>query len=279
MIHSLTRDDIEPLLPKRPSYSHKGINGHALLCIGSDKYIGAAVLCAKAALRCGCGKTTVVTTMDARTTLLNIPEIITVSTNTTSWNTSACKIAVLLLAKKQAVAIGSGMGDGDISLLLEAALVSKIPLVIDADGLNHIAKHPQMLNLLHDRVVLTPHIGEMARLCGLNTSEIMENQAEVAKKYAKLWNCVLLLKSSHSYISDGERIVENTTGNAGLAKGGSGDVLCGIVTAMLCQGLAPFEAACAGAYLLGASADEAVKMLDNRLLVASDLFDVINTVL
>ena len=163
--------------------------------------------------------------------------------------------------------------------MLESAgteICGKRAVVIDADGLNALSRIENIANMLHDKAVLTPHIGEMARLTGLSTAYIKENQAEVAAKYAKQWGCTVLLKSYRSVIAchDG-RIALNTNGNSGLAKGGSGDVLSGITLAMLSQGLDTFGAACAGAYTLGASAEEAMALLKERMLMARDVTDAV----
>ena len=166
--------------------------------------------------------------------------------------------------------------DNGVENTVRLALAAKKPIVIDADGLNALSRIENIANMLHDKAVLTPHIGEMARLTGLSTVYIKENQAEVAATYAKRWGCTVLLKSYRSVIAchDG-RIALNTNGNSGLAKGGSGDVLSGITLAMLSQGLEPFGAACAGAYTLGASADQAMALLKERMLMARDVTDAV----
>lgn len=275
MIHIQTYREIKALLPERPADSHKGMNGHSLLFVGSNDYIGAAVLCAKAALRGGSGKTTVVTPEPVRAAFYSIPEVMSVSIGAQDWNEAASRDAARYIEGNKAIAIGCGVGRGDISPLIKAALESKLPLVIDADGLNQLAVHPELWPLLHPRVVLTPHLGEMARLMNTDIKRLQADNADIARSFSKKWGCVVLLKSAVSYISDGDRLVANHTGSSALSKGGSGDVLCGLVTALLAQGLEPFDAARAGAYILGTSADMAMELLEKRMLNASDLLDAI----
>ncbi|MDO4564560.1 MAG: NAD(P)H-hydrate dehydratase [Clostridia bacterium] len=271
----LTDELIRKFLPERPRDSHKGMNGHCLLCVGSDTYIGAALLCAKAALRAGSGLITVATTAEARRAFSAVPEAITVSVGSDGWNEAACAVAISNMSGKQAIAIGSGIGTGEIAPLLKAALISGTPLVIDADGLNRLAENRELFSLLHPKVVLTPHIREMARLTGMDADKIKGEPVQTALRFAREWNCIVLLKDAQSYISDGKEVFVNTTGNSGLAKGGSGDVLCGITAALAAQGLSPLQAACTGSYLLGISADRAMELLKTRILLASDVIEAI----
>ena len=179
------------------------------------------------------------------------------------------------------IAIGPGMGraaetDGVLRLVLSAGK----PVVVDADGLFALARSIEARAALHDKVVLTPHFGEMARLLGISIPEVRENQEALALRSAAQWGCTVLLKGARSVVAapDG-RFAWNETGNPGLAKGGSGDVLSGIALAMLGQKLAPFDAACAASYLLGASADTALDLLRERMLMARDVTEMIELTL
>ena len=156
--------DIAALLPPRPFDSHKGKNGHALLCVGSATYPGAALLSSRAALRGGAGLLSVCTPDPVRPFFAALPEAITVPTGTDDWCQAAAKTAVSAMAGKQAIGIGSGAGKGDILPVIEAALKTGTKLVLDADALNQMAQDRTILGLLHENVVLTPHAGEMARL-------------------------------------------------------------------------------------------------------------------
>ena len=153
-------------------------------------------------------------------------------------------------------------------------------MVVYADGLFALARNTEARAALHGKVVLTPHFGEMARLLGISIPEVRENQKAFALRSAAQWGCTVLLKGARSVVAapDG-RFAWNETGNPGLAKGGSGDVLSGIALAMLGQKLAPFDAACAASYLLGASADAALDLLRERMLMARDVTEMIELTL
>ena len=271
----LEREDVQALLPKREQNSHKGTYGRALLCAGSEQYAGAALLCAKSALRAGSGLLHAAVPRGIRQAFAACPDAICHPVgDSDEWEQSAAMGAIELLSSVDAAAIGPGMGKGSgIPALLRAALESKKSLVIDADGLNMLAANPELLHLLHENVVLTPHPAEMGRLIRKQPKEIAENPVEAARQAAQDWGCTVLLKGATSIIAQGGRLCLNTTGNPGLAKGGSGDVLTGIILALLAQGLHSFDAACAGAYLLGSSADLAYVMLGMRMLTPSDIVE------
>jgi NAD(P)H-hydrate epimerase len=271
-----TREDTAQLLLKRAMDSHKGNNGRALLCVGSGAFTGAALLSTAACLRAGAGLTSAAVVGAVKPAFTALPESMAVAVNRgADWDETACKNAIAQLSQKNAVCIGCGVGSGDILPLITAALETKTAMVLDADALNQMAQTPELLTHLHERVVLTPHPAEMARLTGESVASILADPIETARKYAKKWNCVVLLKGATTCISDGEQVRLNITGNAGLAKGGSGDVLAGLITGLLAQGLAPFDAAACGAYLLGASADTALELLKERMLLSRDVIGAI----
>lgn len=273
----LEESDVCALLPERPSDSHKGKNGHALLCAGSGQYAGAALLAAKSALRSGCGLLYAAVPRGIRAVFAGCPGAICHPVGySEEWQDAAAQEAIALLPKVQAAAIGPGMGaGGGISILLEAALNTGKPLIIDADGLNALAANPKLMRLLHKNVLLTPHPGEMGRLTNKSVPEILDDPVRVARQAAEAWGCVVLLKGATSVIAQGDRVCLNATGNPGLAKGGSGDVLTGILLALFAQGLAHFEAASAGAYLLGCAAEKAYALLGTRMLLPTDVIDAL----
>lgn len=266
-----TEEEVQALLPPRPLNSHKGKNGHALLCVGSKTYLGAALLSAKAALRAGCGILSVAIPTPVRSAFRAVPEAITIPIGANGWTAKGMEIASAALEGKTAVGIGCGIGDAEIAPLLEAALRTGKPLVIDADGLNCLSRHRELFSLLHSNVVLTPHPGEMAKLKGCTVDEIVRDPFSATSGFP----CTILLKGATMLVTDGNRTAFCIGGNTGLAKGGSGDVLTGMITALLGQGLCAFDAARAGAFLLGASAVKAYELLGTRMLVASDLMDVL----
>ena len=263
--------DVAALLPKRPMDSHKGKNGHALLCVGSFAYPGAALLSAKAALRGGAGLVTVCTPDPVRPFFSAVPEAITRPTGTDDWCDAAAKTAIAAMPNKQAIGIGSGGGKGNLLPVIEAALRSGTKLVLDADALNQTAADRTLLGLLHENVVITPHAGEMARLLQTSVSDVLSDPLGAAGAFP----CTTLLKGAVTLIHSKGRIAFSAFGNPGLAKGGSGDVLTGLITAQLAQGLSPFDAARVGAYLLGTSADRAMKLLGERALLAGDVIDMV----
>lgn len=277
---TLTRDEIRPLLPPRKRESQKGDNGRGLLCVGSARYTGAALLCAGAALRVGCGVLEAAVPGAVKPAFAALPEVCATAVNDGGdWDAEGLARAAERLEGKRAVGIGSGMGEAENPNLLVAALETGLPLVIDADGLNLLARNRTVFDALHPSVVLTPHAGEMARLLAIPMERVLEYPAEMAFASARAWRCNVLLKGADTYLSDGAQICRNVTGNPGLAKGGSGDVLTGLITGLLCQGLSPFDAACAGAYLLGVSADVALELLGNRMLIARDVIDAVRLTL
>ncbi|MBR6039436.1 MAG: NAD(P)H-hydrate dehydratase [Clostridia bacterium] len=263
--------DIAALLPPRPFDSHKGKNGHALLCVGSRTYPGAALLSSRAALRGGAGLLTVCTPDPVRPFFAALPEAITVPTGTDDWCEAAAKTAKAAMIGKQAIGIGSGAGKGDILPVIEAALKTGTKLVLDADALNQMAQDRTILGLLHENVVLTPHAGEMARLLQATADDVLADPLGAVKTFP----CTTLLKGATTLVHADGKTAFTTFGNPGLAKCGSGDVLTGLITALLAQGLKPFDAARAGAYLLGTSADRAMKLLGERALLASDVIDMV----
>ena len=272
----IEQSDIQKLLPARPNNSNKGSNGRALLCAGSERYTGAALLCTGAALRAGAGLTTAAIPGALKPAFAALPEAMAIPVNDRKdWDETACRAAIALLPKQSAVGVGPGVGEGTILPLVEALLQSGIPAVLDADALNQMSRSPALLKQLHPNVVLTPHPVEMARLCGKSVEAILADPIETARRYAKEWNCVVLLKGTTTCISNGSTVRLNTSGNPGLAKGGSGDVLTGILTALLAQGLSAFDAASAGAFLLGASANTAMELLKERMLLARDVIDAV----
>jgi len=271
-----TREDVARLLPKRPIDSHKGKNGRALLCVGSGAYTGAALLSTAACMRAGAGLTTAAVPGAVKSAFATLPEAMAAAVNSRAdWDDVACTNAIALLPQKNAVCVGCGVGEGSILPLIEAVLAAKTPAVLDADALNQLAKAPELLKRLHEDVILTPHAAEMARLSGESIATILADPIGIAQSYASKWNCVVLLKGATTCISNGRETRLSTTGNAGLAKGGSGDVLAGLITGLLAQGLSPLDAASCGAYLLGASADVALDLLRERMLLARDIIGAV----
>ncbi len=267
-------EDAKRLLPPRKRTAHKGDSGKALLCVGSSKYVGAALLSARACLAAGCGILYVACPDVVREALWRLLEAIGIPVGT-DWNEDSCRTAIRAIEGMRALGLGCGVGNGDISPLLEAALKAKLPMVLDADGLNCLSHHSELFDLLHEKVVLTPHPGEMGRLTGLPVDQVTDDPISIAREYAHRWGCTVLLKGAATVVSDGNRTRIVAEGNAGLGKGGSGDVLTGIVTGLLSQGVEPFTAACVGSFLLGTSADRAFDLLKERMLRATNVIEAL----
>lgn len=266
--------DAKRLLPPRKRTAHKGDSGKALLCVGSSQYVGAALLSARACLAAGCGILFVACPNEVRSALHRLPEAIGVPVGM-DWNAKTCEAAIRALQGMKAVGLGCGIGKGDVSSLIEQVLRTKLPLVLDADGLNCLSKNRDLFPLLHERVVLTPHPGEMGRLTGLTPEEVLDDPVKLASRYAGQWGCTVLLKGAATVVSDNRRACIVSEGNAGLGKGGSGDALTGIITGLLAQGIEPYDAACLGSYLLGTSADRAFARLRERMLRATHVIEAL----
>ncbi|MEA4970914.1 MAG: NAD(P)H-hydrate dehydratase [Candidatus Pelethousia sp.] len=278
----LTRADIAALLGRRRRDCNKGDNGKGLLLAGSEGFYGAAVMAAASCLRAGVGTLKVLCPGGALEAFYALPEAMVYPVGP---NWAAADMAQIRerLAEADCLAIGPGLGrEGCLPQIVRLALSTGKPAVVDADGLNALSRFDddEKAALLHENTILTPHPGEMARLTGLSIDEVKADVASIAAQYARRWGCTVLLKGARTAISgpDG-RLKWNETGNAGLAKGGSGDVLTGIILALLGQKLPPYGAACAGSYLLGASAEEALSLLQERVLMARDVIDALEQTL
>jgi ADP-dependent NAD(P)H-hydrate dehydratase len=265
-----------PTLTPRPADAHKGHFGLALSVGGSRGMSGAAALAGMAALRGGAGLVRLAVPDVCLDTVAAIePSYMTVALPSDPAGRialSARQKIVELSAPATVVACGPGMGR---SLGLDA-LVSWLyvnlskPMVIDADGLNALAARREILSRPAGPRVLTPHPAEFARLLGIDRVPPEERKAAAAELAARC-GIVVVLKSHETYIADSEKRAINTTGNPGMATGGSGDVLTGLIAALACQGLSPFDAARLGVYLHGLAGDLAADGLGQESLIASDL--------
>lgn len=236
---------IQKLFKKRLPDSHKGNHGHALIIAGNKSKMGAAIICAKACLRAGAGLITINIPKKERVSIFTaIPEaMIEFRENKNDWN------------NYNSFAIGPGIGtDKAAENLLKSLLENiKSPILFDADALNIIAKNQEKLLMLPQKSILTPHVKEFERLFGNHDSE--SERRKTAETKAKELQLTIVLKGHKTFITDGEKSFENTTGNPGLAKGGSGDALTGIIAAFLAQGYEPLNAALLGVYIHGLAAD------------------------
>ena len=260
----------------RPPQSHKGTFGRVLIAAGSARYRGAAALCCEGALRAGAGIVTLASVEPVLAlTLARTPECtLQPCTPDEAAGISAQNLPALLetLAACTALVLGPGLGSAAEAIgagLLEAA---RCPVVLDADGLNAAASGAFPLKTGGGPLILTPHPGEMARLCGLTPAQVNADRPALAARMAREWGCILVLKGHATLVAapDGALWV-NTTGNPGLARGGSGDVLAGMIGGLCAAGLPPLEAAKCGVWLHGAAADRAAARLGQWGMLPSDL--------
>jgi NAD(P)H-hydrate epimerase len=266
-------------LAPRAADANKGSYGRVLVVAGSRGMSGAAILCAGAALRGGAGLVR-----------LAVPDgiLFIVSTANPCYTTapltqdeygrlSAAALPDLLelVRSSTVVVIGPGLGQGvDVSRMLVILLErTAVPIVLDADALNGLVHHLDRLGGKVGPRVLTPHPGEFARLLGCDIATVQADRQGLARRFAADHGVVLVLKGRGTVVTDGHRLYVNTTGNPGMATGGTGDVLAGLIGALLAQGLEPFAAAQLGVYLHGLAGDLACAALGEVSLVATDLLD------
>ncbi len=264
-------------LPTRPQESHKGTFGRVLCVCGSVGMCGAAYLAAKAAYRVGAGLVRVLTVEENRPILQTLlPEAIV-----TVYNANEPDLAVVEEAAAWAdvLVIGCGLGVSCASRAVLSHLLrySEKPKVLDADALNLLAKNPSLMKYTRG-AILTPHPMEMSRLFGRSVEEILENSESVAHEFAQKYGAVLVLKRHRTLTADGQgTIYRNTTGNSGMATGGSGDVLAGVIGGLWAQmrngELPTAEIAALGVLLHGMSGDLAAHELGEHSVMAGDLID------
>ena len=250
-----------PRLPKRRADAHKGDYGRVLVVAGSRGFSGAATLCGTGALRGGAGLVTVACPRDIQDT---------VAVGNPCFMTFALTASVADLPKADVVAVGPGLGHDSADFVLELLAHFAGPVVIDADALAAIPRGGFARSV---PAVLTPHPGEFARLLGKTAGDVQADRENLAIGFARAEGVVLLLKGARTVVTDGVRVFTNTTGNPGMATGGCGDVLTGLIAALLGQGLLPFEAAALGAWAHGRAGDLAAERVGEVSLTAVDLLD------
>jgi NAD(P)H-hydrate epimerase len=281
----LERSDAARAWPPRPPDAHKGTFGHVLVVAGSVGKSGAAVLSALGALRAGAGLVTVATCQAARSLVAHgRPELMTEGLSGDKYIDAAAAARVLDLARtRDAVVLGPGLGQEPPTreFVREVVRHCPVPIVVDADGLNALAtsaQGPAALDLLRREKasVLTPHPGEMGRLAARSTAEVQHHRLETARAFATETGAVVALKGQRTIVADPSgKAAVNPTGNPGLATGGTGDVLAGIIGALLARGCDGWTAATAGVFAHGHAADRAAERLGEEALLAGDLLDAL----
>ena len=269
----LDKKSIASLLPERPKRSNKATFGKVLCAAGSYCMSGAAYLSAKAAYRTGAGLVKVLTPEENRVIIqTSLPEALVSVYDRNDFDEN---IAAEAVKWADVVAVGPGMGTDDTAKRLLCAVLknSVKPVIIDADGLNIIAADPKLWDIVPKGSVITPHPGEMARLCECTVEEILGDVSGICQGFARSRGVVCVLKDHHTAVSDGRDIYINFTGNSGMATGGSGDVLTGMIAALMAEGMSPFAAAAIGTRLHGAAGDAAAEELGEYSVMASDIID------
>lgn len=255
--------DLRPLFPRRPRDAHKGNYGH-VLCIGGSKgYSGAITMAARAAARSGAGLVSALVPENIYPAVAPaIPEVMVHTTHPEhAWS---------------AVLIGPGMTRSATTCeqVLHLLAESRVPLVLDADAISVLADHTDAIKAAQCPVVLTPHPGEFARLFGMKVDEVQDDRVGLVRMAATSLNAIVVLKGAGTLVAaPGRPAAVNMTGNPGMATGGSGDVLTGIIAGLMAQGIPPYEAACAAVWLHGRAGDLAAAEKSQATLIAADLIE------
>jgi len=267
------------LLLRRPD-AHKGDFGHIFVLAGSARFSGAAVLSGEAAIRSGAGLVTLGIPKSLNSAIIKIKpkEVMTLplpETSDGSLSSGGYKKIKDFVKNADVLVVGPGLTQNKSTQVLTRKVISKIdkPMVIDADGLNALAGH---LDLLRVTRILTPHPGEMARLLGVSIKKVQDNRIYITRKFAKDYKVTLVLKGHDTIVADfNGNLYINKTGNPGMATAGSGDVLTGMIAAFLAQGLKAFDASKCAVYLHGLAGDLAAKEKTQLGMIASDIIDKI----
>lgn len=272
----LNHEAVLSLLPDRDPWGHKGTFGKLLLLCGSRGYTGAAYLSAMGALRSGAGLAFLgvpesIYAIEA--VKLNEPVVFPLPDEGGRLSVEAVPEILERLPNMDAVLIGPGLGQSEGTFAVVKAVLeqAKCPVVVDADGINVLSAHRDVLRGRKYPTIVTPHDGEFARLGGV----IGDDRMESARALAKDLGCIVLLKGHETCITDGETGYRNHTGNPGMAVGGSGDVLAGILVSLLGQGIAPLEAAACGAWLHGAAGDLCAAEIGQYGMLPTDMLSAL----
>ena len=268
--HYVERDIAASILRKRAKFSHKGTYGHALIVAGSYGMLGASILSVKACIRAGAGLVTAhIPTIGYQVMQTAVPEALVSNDENDHFFTGVANYKGY-----SAIAIGPGIGQHSKTVKAFRELLTNvdIPLLVDADGLNILAANPEMFSSLPKGTILTPHVGEFNRLFAKQNSGY--ERMRIAAEMAALHGVVVVLKGAHTQIvcPDGS-VFFNSTGNAGMAKGGSGDVLTGIIVSLLAQGYSSETSSILGTFIHGYAADLGIQGSSEQSLIPSDIID------
>ena len=273
-IFQLDHDKVLSILPDRDPEGHKGTFGKVLLLCGSRGFTGAAYLAAMGALRCGAGLVFLgvpesIYAIEA--VKLNEPVVFPLPDRDGMLAESAVEPVLARLDQTDAVLIGCGLGQSPGVLAVVRAVLehARCPVVVDADGINVLRAHKDILRGRQYPTILTPHLGEFTRFGGVVGRDKMADAA----RFARLWNCALVLKGRGTCVTDGLHGFRNPTGNPGMAVGGSGDVLAGMILGLLGQGIPALKAAACAVWLHGAAGDLCAQELGQYAMLPTDMLE------
>ena len=274
--NQLNHEDVLRILPDRDPQSHKGSFGKILLLCGSRGFTGAAALAAMGALRSGAGLVYLGVPdciYEIEAVKLTEPVVLPLPDNGKTLSEAAVSEILELLPRMDAVLIGCGLGQSRGSYAAVKAVLENFngPVVLDADGINVLSAHRDILRDRTNPTILTPHPVEFQRIGGATDDGRVTGTAELARELG----CIVLLKGHDTVISDGKVTYINPTGNPGMAVGGSGDVLAGIIVSLLGQGISPMEAAACGAWLHGAAGDICAAEIGQYGMLPTDMLQVL----
>ncbi len=282
----LEAGDLAPLIRPRSMESHKGSFGHVLVVGGSLGKTGAGAMTGLGAVRAGAGLVTLAVPTSLHGHMeTKLTEVMTEPLPETSEQTIAAEAfprLQTLLEGKQALALGPGLSVHKETVQVVLKLIEQVqcPMVLDADGVNSLVDNLEVLTRARAPVILTPHPGEMGRMLKRSATQVQNERLALAQSFSEQYGVTLVLKGARSLISSPEgRLAINSSGNPGLASGGTGDVLTGLIAGFLAQGLSPFDAACLGAYCHGKAADRLYPRFGDRGMLAMDLLPEIPVVL
>ena len=238
------------IIKKRSKYSHKGDFGRVTIIAGSENFTGAAYISTMSAVRSGAGLVTLCT----KKSIVDILKSKLVEAMSMSYEDNTFDNVI---SNSDSIAMGPGMGNNEFTLTRVKDILSKegCPVVLDADALNVLKGNLELLKNSNRKIVITPHMGEMSRLTDINIKELVENRIDIAVKFAKEHDVIVLLKGYNTIITDGNEVYINSTGNSKMASGGMGDALTGIIASFIGQGYDVFKAAILGAYIHGYCGD------------------------
>ena len=270
-VKTATLEDFN-FIPPRPNYSNKGTYGKILIIAGSKDISGAAVLCAEAAFRVGAGLVRVFTAEQNRQIIQRLlPEAMVNTYDVHHFNMKSLEAC---LKWCDVVAIGPGIGTGVIQKnMIEKVLEYNLPTVIDADGINNISEDERLKKKLHKNVVITPHLGEMSRFLNIPVEEIASNLIKYGREVNYKYNINCILKDARTVITTEQETFINLSGNSGMATAGSGDVLTGIVAALIGIGVEFNNATVLAPYIHGLAGDKAMEYVSKTSMMATDIIE------